>query len=185
MYKPIIKEMEDKLKKTILVYEDDLKSIRAGRANPALLDKIEVDSYGVPTPLKQISSISAPEARLLVIQPWDSSMIKAIEKAIQKSDLGITPSNDGKLIRLPLPILTEERRKELVKVVKKNQEQSKIAVRNIRRDANDRVKKMEKDSEIREDELKIAEEAIQKAIDKCVKEIDQITENKEKELLEI
>ena len=122
---------------------------------------------------------------MLVIQQWDSSMNKAIEKAIQKSDLGITPSNDGKLIRLPLPILTEERRKELVKVVKKNQEQSKIAVRNIRRDANDRVKKMEKDSEIREDELKIAEEAIQKAIDKCVKEIDQITENKEKELLEI
>lgn len=185
MYKKTVRELEEKLKKTTNVYTDDLKSIRAGRANPALLDKIEVEAYGVPTPLNQIASISAPEARLLVIQPYDPSMIKAIEKEIQKSDLGITPSNDGKLIRLPLPILTEERRKELVKIVRKEQEQSKIAIRNLRREAMDTVKKMEKNSELREDELRIAEEEIQKSVDQCVKDIDRITEEKEKELLEI
>ncbi|MDI9502058.1 MAG: ribosome recycling factor [Tissierellia bacterium] len=185
MYKSIVKELEGKLKKTASVYSEDLKSIRAGRANPALLDKIEVESYGVPTPLKQVASISAPEARLLVIQPWDPNMIQEIEKAIQKSDLGITPSNDGKVIRLPLPILTEERRKELVRVVRKEQEQSKIAVRNLRRDAMDTVKKMEKNSELREDELRTAEQEIQKTVDNAIKEIDAITEAKETELLEI
>jgi ribosome recycling factor len=185
MYKSIVKELEGKLKKTASVSSEDLKSIRAGRANPALLDKIEVESYGVPTPLKQVASISAPEARLLVIQPWDPNMIQEIEKAIQKSDLGITPSNDGKVIRLPLPILTEERRKELVRVVRKEQEQSKIAVRNLRRDAMDTVKKMEKNSELREDELRTAEQEIQKTVDNAIKEIDAITEAKETELLEI
>lgn len=185
MYKAVVKELEQKIKKTASVYTEDLGSIRAGRANPALLDKIEVESYGTMTPLNQVSSISAPEPRLLVVQPWDKNLIKEIEKAIQKSELGITPSNDGKVIRLPLPILTEERRKELVKVVKKNQEQAKIAVRNLRRDAMDTVKKMEKDSTLREDELKIAETEIQKAVDDGIKEIDRITDAKEKELLEI
>lgn len=185
MYKQTIKDLEVKLKKTTNVFFEDLKSIRAGRANPALLDKIEVDAYGATTPLNQVASISAPEARLLVIQPYDPSMIKAIEKEIQKSDLGITPSNDGKLIRLPLPILTEERRKELVKIVRKEQEQSKIAVRNLRREAIDIVKKMEKNSELREDELRTAEDEIQKTVDQCVKEIDRIAEEKEKDLLEI
>ncbi len=185
MYKQTIKDLEVKLMKTTNVFFEDLKSIRAGRANPALLDKIEVDAYGATTPLNQVASISAPEARLLVIQPYDPSMIKAIEKEIQKSDLGITPSNDGKLIRLPLPILTEERRKELVKIVRKEQEQSKIAVRNLRREAIDIVKKMEKNSELREDELRTAEDEIQKTVDQCVKEIDRIAEEKEKDLLEI
>lgn len=185
MYKQTVKDLETKLKKTASVFSDDLKSIRAGRANPALLDKIEVEAYGVATPLNQIASISAPEARLLVIQPYDPSMIKAIEKEIQKSDLGITPSNDGKLIRLPLPVLTEERRRDLVKLVRKEQEQSKIAVRNLRREAMDTVKKMEKKSELREDELRTAEDEIQKTVDQSIKEIDRITEEKEKELLEI
>lgn len=185
MYKQTVKDLETKLKKTASVFSDDLKSIRAGRANPALLDKIEVEAYGVATPLNQIASISAPEARLLVIQPYDPSMIKVIEKEIQKSDLGITPSNDGKLIRLPLPVLTEERRRDLVKLVRKEQEQSKIAVRNLRREAMDTVKKMEKKSELREDELRTAEDEIQKTVDQSIKEIDRITEEKEKELLEI
>ena len=185
MYKQTVKDLETKLKKTASVFSDNLKSIRAGRANPALLDKIEVEAYGVATPLNQIASISAPEARLLVIQPYDPSMIKAIEKEIQKSDLGITPSNDGKLIRLPLPVLTEERRRDLVKLVRKEQEQSKIAVRNLRREAMDTVKKMEKKSELREDELRTAEDEIQKTVDQSIKEIDRITEEKEKELLEI
>lgn len=185
MYKKVVKDLDEKLKKTTNVFSDDLKSIRAGRANPALLDKIEVEAYGVSTPLNQIASISAPEARLLVIQPYDPSMIKAIEKEIQKSDLGITPSNDGKLIRLPLPVLTEERRRDLVKIVRKEQEQSKVAVRNLRREAMDTVKKMEKNSELREDELRTAETEIQKSVDQCVKDIDRITDDKEKELLEI
>lgn len=185
MYKPIIKELEQKIAKTASVYTEELTSIRAGRANPALLDKIEVESYGVMTPLQQVASISAPEARLLVVQPWDKNLIKDIEKAIQKSDLGITPSNDGKLIRLPLPVLTEERRKDLVKMVKKSQEQAKVAIRNLRREAMDQAKKLEKDSSIREDELKIAETEIQKVVDDGVKEIDRISEAKEKELLEI
>lgn len=185
MIKPILKELNEKLKKTEDVYFEELKSIRAGRANPALLDKIEVESYGVRTPLKQLASVSAPEARLLVVQPWDPQMIREIEKEIQKSDLGITPSNDGKVIRLPLPVLTEERRKELVKVVRKEQEQAKISVRNIRRDAIDQVKKLEKDSAIREDERNVAEDDIQKAVDESVKRLEEITAEKEKELLEI
>lgn len=185
MYLDVHKESEEKMKKTILVYKEDLQSIRAGRANPGLLDKINVDYYGQMTPLKQVASVSAPEPRLLVIQPWDSKLIPAIEKEILKSDLGINPSNDGKLIRLQIPQLTEERRLDLTKLVRKNGENAKIAIRNIRRDGIDIIKKMEKDKELAEDERKQAENEMQKITDKFVDEIDSITKSKEDELMEI
>jgi ribosome recycling factor len=185
MYLDVHKEAEEKMKKTINVFKEELMGIRAGRANPTLLDKITVDYYGVVTPLKQVASISAPEPRLLVIQPWDSKLIPQIEKAIQKSDLGLNPSNDGKLIRLHIPQLTEERRKELAKVVRKNNENAKVAIRNNRRDANEKLKKLEKDKEISEDERKQAEEEMQKITDKFIVEVDKISEKKEAELLEV
>lgn len=185
MISDIKKDTEDRMAKTVSVYKEDLLTIRAGRANPSLLDKINIDYYGQATPLNQAASISAPEARLLVIQPWDANLIPEIEKAILKSDLGLNPSNDGKLIRLAIPQLTEERRQELTKVVKKNGESAKIAVRNIRREAMDDVKKLEKNKEITEDEQKVYEEDVQKLTDKYIKLIDQATENKEKELMEI
>lgn len=185
MYLNVHKEIEDKMKKTVNVYQEELLSIRAGRANPSLLDKITVDYYGVMTPLNQIAGVSAPEPRLLVIQPWDSNTIPQIEKAILKSDLGLNPSNDGKLIRLPIPQLTEERRKDLTKVVRKNSENAKIAIRNNRREANDRLKKMEKNKELSEDERIMAEEEMQKITDKYIEKIDKITEKKEQELMEV
>lgn len=181
----IYKETEDKMKKTVSVYREELQSIRAGRANPQLLDKISVDYYGQLTPLKQVASISAPEPRLLAIQPWDPSLIPVIEKEILKSDLGINPSNDGKIIRLAIPQLTEERRLELTKLVRKNAESSKVAIRNIRRDSIDQVKKMEKNKELTEDEKKSAEDKIQKITDKYIESIDSVTSNKEEELMEI
>lgn len=185
MHKEVITELERKMKKSIESYEEELLTVRAGRANPAILDNISVDYYGTPSPIKQVASISAPEARLLVIQPWDASLISVIEKEILKSNLGITPSNDGKVIRLPFPALTEDRRKELVKVVKGYSENAKVALRNLRRDALDKLKKMEKDKEISEDELKQGEEEVQKVIDKFNKEVDEVTKKKEKELMEI
>ncbi|MCF6460512.1 ribosome recycling factor [Clostridium sp. Cult3] len=185
MYLDIHKEAEEKMKRTIAVYQEELQGIRAGRANPALLDKITVDYYGTNTPLNQVASVSAPEPRLLVIKPWDVNLIPAIEKEILKSDLGLNPSNDGKLIRLPIPMLTEERRKELVKLVRKNAENAKIAIRNTRRESNDTIKKMEKDKEISEDERKLAEDEMQKITDRFIEEIDKITDKKEEELLEI
>ena len=185
MYLNVHKEIEDKMKKTVSVYQEELLSIRAGRANPSLLDKITVDYYGVMTPLNQIAGVSAPEPRLLVIQPWDSNTISQIEKAILKSDLGLNPSNDGKIIRLPIPQLTEERRKDLTKVVRKNSENAKIAIRNNRREANDRLKKMEKNKELSEDERIMAEEEMQKITDKYIEEIDKITKKKEQELMEV
>lgn len=185
MYTSLYKEAEDKMSKTVSVYREELQSIRAGRANPALLDKITVDYYGQITPLKQVGSVSAPEPRLLVIQPWDANLIPIIEKEILKSDLGLNPSNDGKLIRLIIPVLTEERRKELAKIVKKNGENSKVAIRNIRRDLNERLKKMEKDKDISEDDKRLAEDEIQKITDKFINEIDTVTKNKEDELMEI
>jgi ribosome recycling factor len=185
MYLDIHKEAEKKMKKAISVYIEELQSIRAGRANPALLDRISVDYYGQMSPLKQIGSISAPEPRLLVIQPWDPNLIPDIEKAILKSDLGLNPSNDGKLIRLQIPQLTEERRKDLTKLVKKNGENSKVSIRNIRRDGIDEIKKMEKNKEITEDQKIQAEDEMQKLTDKYTKEVDLITKNKEEELLEI
>src|SRR5690554_2742393 len=148
MYLDLHKEAEEKMIKTVSVYKEDLQSIRAGRANPAILDKITVDYYGQTTPLKQVGSVSAPEPRLLVIQPWDAKLIPAIEKEILKSDLGLNPSNDGKIIRLLIPQLTEERRKDLIKVVRKNAENAKVAIRNTRRDAIDKIKKQEKNKEI-------------------------------------
>jgi ribosome recycling factor len=185
MYLDVHKEAEEKMKKTISIYKDELMGIRAGRANPALLDKISIDYYGVLTPLNQVASVSAPEPRLLVIQPWDANTIPQIEKAILKSDLGLNPSNDGKVIRLPIPQLTEDRRKELVKIVKKSAENAKIAIRNSRREANDKLKKMEKNKEISEDDRKIAEDEIQEMTDKYILEVDELTEKKEAELMEV
>ncbi|ERT65148.1 MULTISPECIES: ribosome recycling factor [Peptoniphilus] len=179
------REAEDKMKKSIEVLKDDLLSIRAGRANPALLDKITVEYYGQVTPLNQVAGISAPEARLLVVQPWDQSLIPVIEKEILKSDLGLNPSNDGKVVRLIIPQLTEERRRDLTKIVKKNGEDTKVAIRNIRRVAIDEVKKLEKDKEISEDERKVAEDKVQELTDKYIKEVDVVTKAKEDELMEI
>ncbi len=185
MLKKLYKEAEDKMQKTISIYNEELQSIRAGRANPALLDKITVDYYGQDTPLRQVGGISAPEPRLLVIQPWDVNLIPIIEKEILISDLGLNPSNDGKVIRLVIPMLTEERRKDLSRVVKKNGETAKVSIRNIRRDLNDTLKDLEKDKDISEDEKRIAEDEIQKITDKHIKEIDAITQKKEDELMEI
>lgn len=178
-------DLEEKMKKTVSVYEENLSEIRAGRANPAILNKIKVDYYGVPTPINQVAGISVPEARLIVIQPWDTGILKEIEREILKADIGINPNNDGKVIRLNFPELNEERRKELVKEVKKIAEETRIAVRSIRRDSIDSYRKMQKDSEITEDELKQAEEDIQKITDKNIASIDNILENKEKEIMSI
>ena len=177
--------LNNKMEKTIQVLKDELHSIRAGRANPSLLDHITVDYYGADTPLKQLANISVPEPRMLMIQPYDPTTIQAIEKSIMVSDLGINPSNDGKSIRLGLPILTEDRRKELAKLVKKVGENSKIALRNERRDANDKLKKQEKVNEITEDTLKSAEDAVQKMTDKYVKIIDDLVKQKEEEIMEL
>lgn len=185
MIKEIEKNLQEKMDKTLHVLKHEYASIRAGRANPALLDRITVEYYGTETPLNQLANITAPEARVLNISPWDSKAIPAIEKAIQKSDLGMNPSNDGKIIRLVVPQLTEERRKDLVKTVKKLAEEAKVAVRNLRRDANDHLKKLKKDNEITEDELKKSEEDTQKVTDKFVKEIDKMAEAKEKEIMEV
>ncbi len=178
-------DLEEKMKKTVSVYEENLSEIRAGRANPAILNKIKVDYYGIPTPINQVAGISVPEARLIVIQPWDTGILKEIEREILKADIGINPNNDGKVIRLNFPELNEERRKELVKEVKKIAEEARIAVRSIRRDSIDSYRKMQKDSEITEDELKQAEEDIQKITDKNIASIDNILENKEKEIMSI
>ena len=178
-------KFEEKMKKSISVFEENLAEIRAGRANPAILNKITVDYYGTPTPINQLAGISVPEARMIVIQPWDASILKEIEKEILKSDIGINPNNDGKVIRLVFPELNEERRKEIVKDIRKMAEETKVAVRSIRRDAIDEAKNMQKNSEISEDELKGAEDQIQKLTDKYVDEIDQILEKKEKEVMSI
>ena len=176
---------EEKMIKSISVYEENLAEIRAGRANPAILNKIKIDYYGTPTPINQVAGISVPEARLIVIQPWDASILKEIEKEILKSDIGINPNNDGKVIRLAFPELNEERRKEIVKDIKKMAEEARVAIRSIRRDAIDDAKAMQKNSEITEDELKSAEDNIQKLTDKYVDEIDSILEKKEKEIMSI
>ena len=185
MYKEAIKTAGAKMDKTIEIIEKDLSTLRAGRANPQILDKITVDYYGTPTHLNQVGNISSPEPRMLVIAPWEPKMIAEIEKAIQKSDLGINPSNDGKVIRLVFPELTEERRKELVKVVKKKAEESKVAVRSIRRDANEAIKKDKKASVITEDDYTDLEEEIQKLTDDHIKQIDKLAAEKEKEILSI
>ena len=173
------------MKKTISVLKSDLSTMRAGRANPTMLDRIQVDYYGSPCPLNQVANISAPEPRVLVISPWEKSLMKEIEKAILTSDLGINPSNDGSVIRLVVPELTEETRRNLVKNVKKTGEEAKVALRSIRREANDKIKALKKDGEITEDELKNSEEKVQKIIDSFVKEVDTIIVAKEKEIMSI
>ena len=178
-------KIEEKMTKTISVFEENLSEIRAGRANPAILNKVMIDYYGTPTPINQVAGISVPEARMIVIQPWDASILKDIEKEILKSDIGINPNNDGKVIRLAFPELNEERTKEIVKDIRKMAEEAKVAIRSIRRDGIDEAKTMQKNSEISEDDLKVAEEKIQKLTDKYVENIDKILETKEKEVMSI
>ncbi|NLU25625.1 MAG: ribosome recycling factor [Hungateiclostridium thermocellum] len=179
------KNIEEKMKKTVSVLKDELNTVRAGRANAAILDRITVDYYGVPTPINQLGTISVPEPRVIVIQPWDAQILKEIEKEIQKSDIGINPNNDGKVIRLVFPPLTEERRKELTKLAKKYGEDAKVAIRSIRRDGIEKMKAMKKNGEITEDDLKSAEKDIQNLTDKYIAEIDKLIEIKEKEILEV
>ena len=179
------KEFEEKMKKSLAKYQEDLAGIRAGRANPAVLNKITVDYYGSPTAIAQMAEIRIPDARTIAISPWDASTLKNIERAIIASDLGITPQNDGKLLRLVFPPLTEERRKELTKTISKMGEELKVAIRNIRRDFMDKCKDMKKKSEMTEDEQKLSEKAIQDLTDKYIKEIDSVTAAKDKEIMSI
>jgi ribosome recycling factor len=185
MPKQVVEQTKDKMAKTISVYSRELSTIRAGRASASLLDKISVDYYGTPTPINQMAGIAIPEARLITIQPYDKTILGDIEKAIMKSDLGITPTNDGSLIRIAIPALTEERRKELVKQVKKEAEEAKINIRNVRRDGNDDLKKLEKSGAITEDDLRSYTEEIQKLTDSNIEKIDVITKEKEKEIMEV
>ena len=180
-----LNHIEEKMNKTISVLQENFAEVRAGRANPAILNKVKVNYYGTPTPINQVAGISVPEARLIVIQPWDASLLKEIEKEILKEELGINPNNDGKVIRLAFPELNEERRKELVKDVKKTAEDSKVSIRSIRREAMDEAKKMQKDNLMTEDELKSSEDQIQKLTDKKIAEIDKILEEKEKEIMSV
>ncbi len=179
------KHIEEKMNKTISVLQENFAEVRAGRANPAILNKIRVDYYGTPTPINQVAGISVPEARLIVIQPWDASLLKEIEKEILKAEIGINPNNDGKVIRLAFPELNEERRKELVKDIKKMAEESKVSIRSVRREGIDEAKKMQKDSLITEDELKSAEDQIQKITDAKIAEIDKVLAEKEKEVMSV
>lgn len=180
-----LNDFEAKMKKTISAYEEELDGIRAGRANPSVLNRVTVDYYGAATPISQVADVKAVDAQTLVITPWDMSILKGIEKAILASDVGITPMNDGKVLRLAFPKLTEERRRELTKQVSKTGEDAKVAIRNIRRDANDKIKAMKKNSEMTEDEVKESEKSVQDLTDKYIKNIDDISQSKEKELLSI
>ncbi len=181
----VLKKAEDKMGKSLGALGDDFKTIRTGRASAALFDQIKVDYYGNSTPLNQVATVSIPEARLVVIQPWEKSMLGEIEKAIQKSELSVNPSNDGKVIRINIPPLTEERRKEFVKISKNMAEQSRVAIRNIRREANDELKKSCKASEISEDDEKLGNDKVQKLTDKFIKDINEVLQEKEKEIMEI
>ena len=185
MYRQVIDTAVEKMKKTTNVYQDDLRALRAGRANPQLLERIVVDYYGVATPLTQMGNISAPEPRMLLINVWDQKAIPLVEKAILKSDLGLNPTNDGKLIRLVVPELNEERRRDLTKVVRKGAEDAKVAIRSIRRDAMDQFKKLEKDSRITEDDRAKAEKKMQEKTDEAIKGIDALAAKKEKEIMEV
>lgn len=180
-----LSDFQDKMEKTMNNLDEEFASIRAGRANPHLLDKLRVDYYGSPTPIQSVANVSVPEARMIQIQPWEASMVKEIEKAILTSDIGINPTNDGKVIRLVFPELTEERRKELAKDIKKKGEAAKVAIRNIRRDAMDRFKKLGKTEDISEDEIKDLEDGAQKLTDQFVKKVDQVVEAKSKEILTV
>jgi ribosome recycling factor len=183
--KEVLTQAEEKMQKAIGSLRREYSTLRAGRANPSLLDRVQVDYYGTPTPINQLAGVTTPEARLLVIQPYDKTAMGDIEKAILKSDLGLTPSNDGQVIRIAIPALTEERRKDLVKLVKKFAEEAKVALRNIRRDANDDLKKLEKEAEITEDELRRYNDDVQKLTDKYTSEVDSVSSNKEKEIMEV
>ena len=185
MLQDVLDTAKEKMKKSCAVYEQNLMGLRAGRANPQLLDRILVDYYGTPTPINQIGNISSPEPRLLVIAPWEAKMIPQVEKAIQKSDLGLNPSNDGKIIRLVFPELNEERRKELTKVASKGAEETKVAIRSIRRDAIEQIKKLKKNSVITEDDQRKAEDELQKLTDAQIKEVDKVAAEKEKEIMEV
>jgi len=185
MISEIYRNTEERMDKVITAFQRELATLRAGKATPSLLDRIEVNYYGTMTPLNQLAGISAPEMRLLVIQHWDKQSIPEIEKAILKSDLGLTPSNDGQVIRLTIPQLTEERRKELVKFIRKKAEETKVGIRNVRREANDEIKELEKDSQISEDERHRFQEQIQELTDRKVKEVDNILQMKEKEIMEL
>ncbi len=185
MFTEVHKKVEEKMTKTVGVFQDNLNSVRAGRANPSLLDRITVDYYGTDTPVKQVANVTTPEPRMLVVAPWDATLIPAIEKAITTSDLGINPSNDGKIIRLVIPMLTEERRRDLTKLVKKMAEEAKVAIRNERRHANDQLKKQEKNGDLTKDDLKDGETVVQKLTDEYIKKIDEMEKEKEKELMEV
>ncbi|MGI6555443.1 MAG: ribosome recycling factor [Bacillota bacterium] len=185
MSEEIITVSKEKMEKTVQSLSRELATVRAGRANPALLDKVVVDYYGTPTPLNQLSNISAPEPRLLVVQPWDKSAMGTIEKAILKSDLGLTPNSDGNIIRIAIPQLTEERRRDLVKLVKKMAEESRVAVRNIRRDANDEIKRMEKSGDISQDDSRRLQEEIQELTNEYVEKVNEILSAKEQEIMEV
>ncbi|MDZ4132152.1 MAG: ribosome recycling factor [Dethiobacteria bacterium] len=185
MLDAIYAETEDRMDKVISAFQRELATLRAGRATPALLDRIEVDYYGAMTPLNQLAGVTAPESRLLVIQPWDKQALGDIEKAIMKSDLGLMPNNDGNVIRLSIPQLTEERRKELVKLVRKKAEESKVGIRNVRRDANDDIKHLEKSNDISEDERRRSQDKIQELTDKKILEIDAVMAVKEQEMMEV
>ncbi|PEA55226.1 ribosome recycling factor [Bacillus pseudomycoides] len=185
MAQQVMNNAKEKMEKAVAAYSRELSTVRAGRASASVLDKVQVDYYGAPTPVVQLANITVPEARLLVIQPYDKTSIGDIEKAILKADLGLNPSNDGSVIRIAFPALTEERRRELVKVVKKYSEDAKVAVRNVRRDANDDLKKLEKNGDITEDDLRGYTEDIQKETDKYIVKVDDVTKNKEKEIMEV
>lgn len=185
MRQQIVEEARQRMKKSVEVLRKELAGLRAGRATPSLLDKVLVDYYGTPTPINQLANISVPEPRMLTIQPWDKNSIPDIEKAILKSDLGLTPHNDGNLIRLVIPQLTEERRQELVKVVRKKAEEERVAVRNIRRDANEQLKQAEKRGDLSEDEHRRGQDEIQKITDEAIRDIDELLANKEEEIMEV
>ena len=185
MYQEVINTAKEKMKKTTAVFQTEMRSLRAGRANPQLLDRITVDYYGTATPLTQMGNVTSPEPRMLVISPWDQKAIPLVEKAILKSDLGLNPTNDGKIIRLVIPELNEERRRELSKLVRKGAEDAKVAVRAIRRDAMEQFKKLEKDSSITEDDRAKAEKKMQETTDEAIKNVDQLAAQKEKEIMEV
>ncbi len=185
MIAEVLQDAEERMQKAVDALQRELKTLRAGRATPALLDKVVVDYYGAPTPLNQMANISAPEARLLVVQPWDKNVVKDVEKALLKSDLGLTPNSDGAIIRLAIPELTQDRRRELVKVVKKKAEEARVSIRNIRREANDDMKELEKEKEISEDEFHRSQDEVQKLTDNYVKKVDGVLQSKEEEIMEV
>lgn len=185
MIKEVMKDIEERMQKSVAALQKDLAGLRAGRATPALLDKIVVEYYGVATPLNQVASISVPDPRTLMIQPWDKSVIKEVDRAIQKSDLGLMPNSDGTVIRLNIPTLTQERRTELVKVCRKKAEEGRVAVRNLRREGNDMIRTLEKEKSITEDESKKAQEDMQKLTDRYIKEVEEVLQAKEAEVMEV